>query len=79
MLKIKEKRVLAADKKIDIKHAFMYNNEIVKVSLFYDRLIIQIDDSGIKCQSNMEQKKEQETDGSKEKITYLCWFKSTGR
>ena len=35
-------------KKIDIKHAFMYNNEIVKVSLFYDRLIIQIDDSGIK-------------------------------
>ena len=27
MLKIKEKRVLAADKKIDIKHAFMYNNE----------------------------------------------------
>ena len=34
MLKIKEKRVLAADKKIDIKHAFMYNNEIVKVSLF---------------------------------------------
>ena len=26
----------------------MYNNEIVKVSLFYDRLIIQIDDSGIK-------------------------------
>ncbi len=23
----------------------------------------------------MEQKKEQETDGSKEKITYLCWFK----
>ena len=59
MLKIKEKRVLAADKKIDIKHEFMYNNE--------------------KCQSNMEQKKEQETDGSKEKITYLCWFKSTGR
>ena len=48
MLKIKEKRVLAGDKKIDIKHAFMYNNEIVKVSLFYDRLIIQIDDSGIK-------------------------------
>ena len=48
MLKIKEKRVLAADKKIDIKHAIMYNNEIVKVSLFYDRLIIQIDDSGIK-------------------------------
>ena len=44
----KGKRVLAADKKIDIKHAFMYNNEIVKVSLFYDRLIIQIDDSGIK-------------------------------
>ena len=39
MLKIKEKRVLAADKKIDIKHAFMYNNEIVKVSLFYDRLL----------------------------------------
>ena len=70
MLKIKEKRVLAADKKIDIKHAFMYNNEIVKVSLFYDRLIIQIDDSGIKMS---------ETDGSKEKITYLCWFKSTGR
>lgn len=34
MLKIKEKRVLAGDKKIDIKHAFMYNNEIVKVSLF---------------------------------------------
>ena len=27
----------------------------------------------------MEQKKEQETDGSKEKMTYLCWFKSTGR
>jgi hypothetical protein len=26
----------------------MYNNEIVKVSLFYDRLNIQIDDSGIK-------------------------------
>ena len=48
MLKIKEKRVLAADKKIDIKHAFMYNNEIVKVSLFYDILIIQIEDSGIK-------------------------------
>ena len=36
------------DKNIDIKHAFMYNNEIVKVSLFYDRLNIQIDDSGIK-------------------------------
>ena len=48
MLKIKGKRVLAGDKKIDIKHAFMYNNEIVKVSLFYDRLNIQIDDSGIK-------------------------------
>ena len=48
MLKIKGKRVLAGDKKIDIKLAFMYNNEIVKVSLFYDRLIIQIDDSGIK-------------------------------
>ena len=26
----------------------MYNNKIVKVSLFYDRLNIQIDDSGIK-------------------------------
>ena len=45
---IKGKRTFATDKNIDIKHAFMYNNEIVKVSLFYDRLIIQIDDSGIK-------------------------------
>lgn len=46
--KIKEKRTFAADKNIDIKRAFMYNNEIVKVSLYYDRLIIQIDDSDIK-------------------------------
>ena len=37
MLKIKEKRVLAADKKIDIKHAFMYNNEIVKYLYFQER------------------------------------------
>ena len=47
-LTVKDLITLASGKKIDIKHAFMYNNEIVKVSLFYDRLIIQIDDSGIK-------------------------------
>ena len=40
MLKIKGKRVLASDKKIDIKHAFMYNNEIVKVALNADKISI---------------------------------------
>ena len=40
--------ILNQQRIVDTAAGNMYNNEIVKVSLFYDRLIIQIDDSGIK-------------------------------
>ena len=77
MLKIKEKRVLAADKKIDIKHAFMYNNEIVKVSLFYDRLIIQIDDSGIKnVRVIWNRKRSRRQNGAKKKLLTYAGLKA---